>query len=232
MYDPASPPVVLVVGARRGSLGDAVVTELHAKGLSAYRAGITDEPLRLDIADRGNVWDILHTVDPTHVVCTVGMNQPTPFYSDDFYDTHATDHAVTNYLLPMYLLNAYAGYLADMPGSFVAISSNSAHVARSNSAAYCASKAALSMGLRCAARDASRAGKPLRIWGYEPGALTGTPMTQVVQKGLGKDAPMSRMLTAPAGLATAAVARVVARDLLDSGDVLHGCMVRLDNGEQ
>lgn len=233
MADHDRPATALVIGARRGSLGDQLVSYLHGMGMPAYRAGIVDEPLRLDIDDRNNVWDILHTVEPTHVVCTVGMNKPTPFYTDDFYDGRvALDHMYTNYLLPMWLLNAYAGYLADMPGTFVAISSNSAHIARSNSAAYCASKAALSMGIRCAARDATRAGKPLRIWGYEPGALLGTPMTNEVRAGLGKDVPMSRMLTNPAGLPVGQVARQIARDLLDAADVLHGTMVRLDNGEQ
>lgn len=231
MYNPADPPAVLVVGARHNSLGDAIAKELHAKGVVAYRAGIATEPIHLDCDDDASVFEALNSNHITHVVCTIGINRPEPFYTDDFRYS-ASEHMSVNFIKPMNLLNLFEDYLSGMPGTFVAISSNSAHVARSSSAAYCASKAALSMGLRCAARDLTRAGKPLRVWGYEPGALAGTPMTTAVRQGLDKAVAMSRMLTTPDGLAVPAVARVVARDLLDSGDVLHGCMVRLDAGEQ
>lgn len=231
MSDPAPAPAVLVVGARHNSLGDAIVKELHAKGVVAYRAGIATETLHLDITDTYSIQRVLREVHPTHVVCTVGRNEGMPVYHDDFLYA-AAEAMDVNYLAPMRLLNLFEDELSGLPGTFVAISSNSAHIARSSSAAYCASKAALSMGLRCAARDLTRAEKPLRVWGYEPGALLGTPMTQEVRRGLGKEVPMSRMLTSPAGLDVGTVAAVVARDLLVAGDVLHGCLVRLDNGEQ
>ena len=223
-------PVVLVVGARPGSLGHHIAEHVWLADVQVHRAGIVTEPIHLNVLDDTGVFEAFMNVKPTHVVCTIGTNHPEPFYTDEWQDA-AEDHMRVNYLMPMHLLNLYEDYLSGLPGTFIAISSNSAHIPRSSSAAYCASKAALSMGLRCAARDLTRAGKPLRVWGYEPGALLGTPMTREVTRGLGKDVPMSRMLTNPAGLPVAAVARIVARDLLDSPEVLHGCMVRLDNGE-
>lgn len=224
-------PSVLVVGARTDSLGDAIAVDLHQRGIVAHRAGISTEPIHLNAFDEAGVRQVVYDNNITHIVCTVGMNQPEPFYSDDWWIS-AEDHMRVNYLMPMRLLATFESCLDGMPGSFVAVSSNSAQIARSNSAAYCASKAALSMGLRCAARDLTRAGRPLRVWGYEPGALLDTPMTRQVTKGLGKDVPMSRMLVNPAGLPVPAVARMVARDLLDAGEVLHGSLVRLDAGEQ
>lgn len=222
---------VLVVGARKASLGDAIATELHDRGVVAYRAGIATEGIHLDARDPLATREVLGENAITHIVCTIGMNKPEPFYADEWWIS-AEDHMAVNYLMPMRLLAIFEDYLADMPGTFVAISSNSAHIARSNSAAYCASKAALSMGLRCAARDLSRAGKTLRVWGYEPGALVGTPMTRSVASNLPSGVPMSRMLVNPNGLEVRTVARMVARDLLDSGAVLHGSVVRLDAGEQ
>lgn len=223
-------PRVLIIGARKGSLGDHIATQLMLHGAETMVAGISTEPMHFDITDYGRCVQMMAELDPTHVVCTAGVNQGAPVYADG-WETLARDHMDANLFGPMNLLAAFEDWLEELPGTFVAISSNSAHIPRSNSAAYCASKAALSMALRCAARDLTRAGKPLRVWGYEPGALLGTPMTQQVSRGLGRDVPMSRMLTNPAGMPVQAVARVVARDLLDSADVLHGCMVRLDNGE-
>jgi len=225
-------PRVLVIGARKGSLGQLVADELVLKHeVVTYTAGITTEPIHLDASDYYSALERFNSIEPTHILCTVGLNQGGPFYESDWCGV-AQDLMEANYLSPMKLLAAFEAYLSGMPGTFVGISSNSAHIARSSSAAYCASKAALSMGLRCAARDVSRVGKPLKIWGYELGAMVGTPMTKEVRTRLGKDVPMSRQLTDPAGMPTAAVARVVARDLLDASPVLHGCMVRLDNGEQ
>lgn len=230
MNDHPAPTRVLVVGAKTGSLGDCIAGELRGKVDEVIRAGITREPVHLDVRDWDRCREVMGNVEPTHVICTVGANVGDPFYAPD-WQWLAKDLMDVNYIGPMNVLSAFENWLDGMPGTFVAISSNSASVARSSSAAYCASKAALSMGLRCAARDATRAGKPLAIWGYEPGALLATPMTSAVAGRLGADVPMSRMLTNPAGLPTMAVARIVARDVLDSGAVLHGTVVRLDNGD-
>lgn len=223
-------PRVLIVGARKDSLGDCIRRAMP-KRAAVTVAGISTEPLHLDVCDVRRCEEVIREVDPTHIICTAGVNQGLPFYANG-WETNARDHMDANFIGPMNLLTAFEEWLMGAPGTFVAISSNSAHIARSNSAAYCASKAALSMGLRCAARDLTRASKPLRVWGYEPGALAGTPMTKAVAHALERGVPMSRMLTSPAGLLPHDLARIVARDVLDASEVLHGCMVRLDNGDQ
>lgn len=228
---PPRKPRVLVVGARHNSLGWHIAAHAAIAGVEALTAGITTEPIHMACSDEWAIRSRLSDIRPTHVVCTIGVNEGLPVYGDEWTDL-AAEHMEVNFLRPMRLLRAFEDYLSGLPGTFVAISSNSARIARSSSAAYCASKAALSMGLRCAARDMTRAGNPLRVWGYEPGALAGTPMTKSVARGLGKNVPMSRMLTSPAGLPVGAVGRIVARDLLDSPEVLHGTIVPLDNGEQ
>ena len=229
--EPRRRPRVLVVGARTGSLGHYIADHIEALGVEAHMAGIATEPLHLDVTSEGRCHSILRELCPTHVVCTVGRNDGGPVYEDE-WEGVAREAMEVNFLGPMNLLRKYEEHLAGMPGTFVAISSNSAHIARSSSSAYCASKAALSMALRCAARDFTRAGIPLRVWGYEPGALAGTPMTVDVGRRLPHGTPMSRMLTNPAGMPVGAVARIVARDLLDSPEVLLGCIVRLDAGDQ
>jgi NAD(P)-dependent dehydrogenase (short-subunit alcohol dehydrogenase family) len=222
---------VLVVGAREGSLGHHVAAELHNAGAAVHTAGIGNEALKLNASFAHDARRVYEEVRPTHVVCTVGANIGGPVYGQSFIDD-AFDSMLFNYFYPMNLLTWYMEWLCGMPGTFVAVSSNSAHIARSNSGSYCASKAALSMGLRCAARDVSRAGLPVSIWGYEPGALADTPMTQAVQQRIGKETPMSRMLTHPAGLNTKMVANIIARDTIRHASVLHGSLVRLDNGDQ
>lgn len=222
---------VMVSGCRPGSLGNCIVQVLREQGVAAYAAGISDEIIQLPMNDHKAAMSAIETIQPTHVICTAGVNDGGPFYAEGWSDI-AEQVMKVNYLGPMTVLSEYQKWLEGMPGTFVAISSNSALIARSHSAAYCASKAALSMALRCAARDVARAGLPLHIWGYEPGAIFGTPMTQEVRKRLDHGVPLSRMLTTPEGLSPTSVARIIARDTLTAGDLLHGTMVRLDAGEQ
>lgn len=224
-------PRVLVVGAREGSLGAAVAEHVGRAGVQALTAGIAGEEMWLDASVPGLLLEAFEHWRPTHVVCTVGLNQPRAVYHESWRST-ADLLMDVNYMTPMQVMNTFHEWLAGMPGVYVAISSNSAHIARSQSAAYCASKAALSMGIRAAARDFSRAPGHFCCWVYEPGALLGTPMTNAIRSSLSKDISMSRMLTNPEGLPTEAVARMIARDLFENPLILHGCAVRLDNGEQ
>lgn len=222
---------VLVIGARHHSLGWHISAEISKLNIPVHAGGLYTEPINVDCTNYERLMEVYDTLRPTHVICTVGANKGGPVYEHEWWET-ADDLMQVNYLAPMKALTAFEEHLGGMPGTFIAISSNSAQIPRSSSAAYCASKAALSMGIRCAARDLSRAGKPLRVWGYEPGALLGTPMTREVRHRIGPDIAMSRMLTNPAGMPVEVVARMVARDALDASEALHGCMVRLDNGEQ
>lgn len=186
---------VLVVGARPQSLGDAVAAECVRRGYAAYTAGIQGEQIALDLLPTGTgmerLRETLANLQPKHIVCTVGFNMVGPPVGIDPFDWYRW-HMETNCIAPMRLLEAWTQALeevgTDSAGHYVAISSNSARLPRTRSAAYCASKAALSMALRVRAREVS--GAPV-IYGYEPGLLRGTPMTRKASEAI--DGPMTRM---------------------------------------
>ena len=119
------------------------------------------------------------------------------------------------------------------PGHFVAISSNSAHIARSGSAPYCASKAALSMAIRAEARDLARSYDLHTViaYTYEPGWLEGTAMSNDVASRYPGMQP-HRMLGLDAGLPPSRLAGMIAYNLRHCGRELNGCVLRVDAGEQ
>jgi NAD(P)-dependent dehydrogenase (short-subunit alcohol dehydrogenase family) len=180
---------ILVVGAKPGSIGDAIRLAAMFEDWHVVRGGIEAEEVEMDlVADNmGKLASALALVQPTHIVCTVGMNAPRPSYESDPAEWHRW-HYETNFLGPMRLLEAWSLLLKEEnPKSsglhhYVAISSNSSRVPRSGSAAYCASKAALSMGLRVKAREGAAAGSNLVVYGYEPGLVADTPMTRETEE--------------------------------------------------
>lgn len=232
-----SKPRVLVVGARRGSLGAAVAQTCLERGYEPYTAGIQDEQIDMDLMPTATsitrLMDILSNVQPTHIVCTVGLNMPEPEEQPDLFDWYRW-HYETNAIAPMRLLDAWLRCGAERTmvpyGHYVAISSNSARIPRTRSAAYCASKAALSMALRVKAREVS--GRPI-IYGYEPGLLTGTPMTTDVIHRLERPTAMHRMK--PPGLHEGIdpidLAALIVDTLGHNGLALNGAMIPYDADE-
>lgn len=240
---------LLVIGARIGSLGHAVLGVAEEKGWDVTSAGVSgDEDVSCDITDNAAVHKLFDNLvfDPWHsIVCTAGIN-----VEGSIRDTEGTcklmDSLVVNAVGPLYLLHAWQKWWLHnidethlalgndnieaplVPLHFVAVSSNSAHIARSQSLAYCASKAALSMGIRCAARELSHTW--LNVYGYEPGWLSGTPMSQEVQERLGFDAPRHR-IPGDRTVDPAALAHLIVRNLENRYSSLNGCMLRLDGGE-
>jgi NAD(P)-dependent dehydrogenase (short-subunit alcohol dehydrogenase family) len=152
---------------------------------------------------------------------------------------HVCDSMDVNYFGAMNVLDHWAvqwralGWKAGMHRpTFVAVSSNSAQLARSRSLAYCASKAALSMAIRCAAREL--APHSVNIWGVEPGWISDTPMSEAVharivaeQRGL----PNHRI---PGGreVHRRELGRFIAEHVSHEWDWMNGCMLRLDGGDQ
>lgn len=242
---------VLVVGARKYSLGwwiAETLKALYVDGMpeaatetsdgrwNIVTAGIdsNDEHVWLDLYGdrRAHLMDVLQDVKPDHIVCTAGINHPQSDFPilTDWYE----EHYRVNVVGPMRLLDVWESVAGDgwenvgHARHFVAISSNSAHIARTYSGAYCASKAALSMALRCKAREMK--GAPFVVYGYEPGLLAGTPMTAEVVGRLG-DKAASRIPGHPEGLPTPSLAAMVVRNLNASYE-LNGCLLRVDGGDQ
>lgn len=226
---------VLVVGSRPGSLGSAVRDILQNKGLRVATAGISGEELYCDVMSTTDTADVMNAVRPSQVVCTVGINEAYSLRADGFLGGVA-EHLDVNLMGPIRLLQYWVHMLEStevgtMPGpkQFVAVSSNSAHIARRQSLAYCASKAALSMALRVAAREL--AGEGLLVYGYEPGLLAGTPMTAGSADAF--PGPLHRMPgVKPEGLSVRDFAATIVANLTHPNQALHGAMLRLDAGEQ
>lgn len=241
--EPTVRPDVLVVGASgENSLGHAIVRELHDchwEFGAVNTAGITDEEIRLDLLRSPRISEVLMQCRPDIIVCTVGINQPVDIV-DAFLPAKMHNSFQTNVTGPMDLLRHFVASpvrpeRGDAVKKFVAISSNSARIARRNSVAYCASKAALSMALRVAARELAPAAQ-VAVWGYEPGLLDGTPMTLEVTKelvGYRSDALMHRMPgVPPEGLPPADLARRIVQDLATFSYAHNGVIIPFDAGEQ
>lgn len=218
---------LLVIGARKKSLGRMVASLWSDMYDSpAVTAGISgDEKEYLNLSDFKEIKDLLKAYQPDRVVVTVGVNN-FRLPREDFEDW-MLEHLRVNVVLPMRVWEAWSEVGFPKGAHFVAISSNSAHIPRSGSMAYCASKAALSMAIRVAARDMGKRGAPMIVYGYEPGLIKGTPMTE----GLEFAGPATRMLGLPDGLSKRAVATQIVMNLAYGGPELNGTLYRLDAGE-
>lgn len=216
---------VLVVGAREGSLGEAVsdILSEHYQ-VEVMTAGISGEDYLLDVTEAFTALP----EDIHHVVCTVGINL------HDDQDWLGIRQMQINYFGVMRLMQVALRYLPT-GGHFVAVSSNSAHIARTGSVGYCSSKAALSMGIRCVARqiskDEQRKERPI-VYGWEFGLLEATPMTADVTRRVGPDVPLTRMPGLPNGIPVDVAAQHVCDTLAHGWHELSGVMLRLDAGEQ
>ncbi len=240
---------LLVIGARVGSLGHYVAEIAAKQGWSVTTAGISgDENIDFDITDYASVYALFGESPERHsIVCTAGANIEGGITDKQLYGKLEMAMAI-NAVGPMHVLHAWQEwwlhnidetYMAgssevpqdapEVPMHFVAVSSNSAHIARSQSITYCMSKAALSMGIRCAAREL--AGTWLNVWGVEPGWLSGTPMSKEVNARFEYGAPRHR-IPGDRTVDPAALAHFIVGGLRNPYSSLNGCMLRMDGGEQ
>lgn len=236
---------LLVVGARAGSLGAYVQAIAAEQGWKVFTAGVSgEENIPLDVASHGAVQTMFD--EPWHsVVCTAGVNVEGSITDSSIRGKLYESFAI-NAVGPLHLLHCWQEWwlhnldetcmvegkgdqVPEYPMHFVAVSSNSASIARSKSLAYCASKAALSMGIRCAAREL--AGTWLNVWGVEPGWLSGTPMSKEVNNRFEYGVPRHR-IPGDRTVDPAALAHFIVGGLRNPYSSLNGCMIRLDGGEQ
>jgi 2,3-dihydro-2,3-dihydroxybenzoate dehydrogenase len=235
-------PSLLIVGAAQNSLGAAIAVEAYQAYdyAEVITAGISgDEQVKLDVNNRAGVHERLAELRPDAIVCTVGINEPAGIRTEHI-DLRMFDAFRVNCLGPLSILQEFIGSPVrperlTATKKFVAISSNSAHIPRRVSMPYCASKAALSMALRVAAREL--AGEGVQIWGYEPGLLAGTPMTEKVAEhfGQGTDPGQLRMHRmpgiSPEGIAVQDLAAQICFDLANFSPARNGVMIPFDADE-
>lgn len=218
---------LLVVGAAPNSLGEAIVKAAVNSSLFVATAGISGERFQMDVLDPIEVQNVLNWVQPMNIVVTTGINVGSRVGEGGEYLDQMEKSFAVNVTGVMGVLNAWLKVRGARDGSFVAVSSNSAHIARSNSAPYCASKAALSMAIRVAARELQ--GAPL-VYCYEFGLLRGTPMTQETEKRFGES--QTRMPGQPKGLYAEHAAERIVGDVVVPWVGLNGVCMRYDAGEQ
>lgn len=264
---------LLVVGARPNSLGEDIAEQ--ATHHRFFKDGDIDA---CDVTGHGDRWDagrprgheaVKHpfytnveslesvrsailSMRPTHVACTVGINNFVPDAGNgntteeyrgsiaSVMNINATGvMALAHEWLAMIMnsetLGADTWTMSERASGFhfAAVSSNSAHIARTNSAPYCMSKAALSMGMRCIARDSARIRLPVALTTYEPGFLSGTPMSLDIV-GSQDEFQEARYHRIPSGLAMQPtdLAEVILNGMSSSWNLMNGACIRLDGGEQ
>lgn len=225
----------LIVGARPGSLGWGMKALLEQMNLDVVTLGLTPgaEDYFLDLLDDQAVSEYLDVLQPGNVLCTAGINKEDTAFDPDFGDSFS-DHMAVNAYGPLKLLSRWVqGGGAQSGSKFCAVSSNSAHIARSRSTSYCMSKAALSMGIRCAARDFAKTNGPrVSIFAMEFGLLAGTPMTKEVEERIPEGAPLSRMVGMESGIPVMQACEVLMGWLMSETFALNGTTLRVDAGEQ
>lgn len=230
-------PNLLVVGAQPDSLGDWIAAEGRDAGYQVHMAGISGESIHLDITNSGDCERVIAERDYHSIVCTAGINQHSPYVFHHDVEEHMKVNATGPIVLLEYWLKKWKETERTSPMAplhFVGISSNSAHVARSMSAVYCMSKAALSMGLRCIARREAAHWREFNIYGYEPGWIDGTPMSEEVEERLMSDRGVIARHRIPGDrvVEPGVLAEMIVMNLRWLRSPLNGTMIRVDGGEQ
>lgn len=227
------PRRLLVVGSREGSLGEAIHGIAAARGEWPQGSLFTSDLPQTDVTNRKQVVAMLEHSNPTDIVCTVGVNFPDGGPGNMLRNMEE-QFRVNAYGPMVVLMEALDRWQAVFPPesgfNFIAVSSNSAHIARSESAGYCASKAALSMAVRSVARRHAATGV-VKAWVYEPGWINGTPMSDEVRMRLKANVKPHR-IPGGRGVNRVELASRIVEDLVVAPHWLNGTAQRFDGGEQ
>lgn len=234
---------LLVVGARPDSIGAHVAAWAqmlgsHNKIMTAGETAHEDVEFTADSLEQSIAWadELFHDYEPMHdVVCTVGVNHEGTL-SDPYTLGLMEEDFCINVLGPMAVLQAWLNYWRSHEHAnvgqlnFVVISSNSAGVVRSTGLPYNASKAALSMAVKCAARHTAANFDLLSIYAYEPGWVDNTPMSNDVAHRIPKGVPFTRT---PGGrtITPEDLASIIVHNLRLNTGMLNGTTLRIDGGE-
>jgi NAD(P)-dependent dehydrogenase (short-subunit alcohol dehydrogenase family) len=162
-----------VIGGRRG-IGKAITLELERHDIFVMASDETTVDAR-SVPQLAKAFD---QFKPNWIVYCAGVNQLMPAHT--FADADALNMMDINALGFMRVISLAAAAEAHLkPSSIVAISSDAARIPMRNSMAYCASKAALSMAVRCAARELAPA---IRVNAIAPGVVEGTAMSEAIDR--------------------------------------------------
>lgn len=156
-----------VIGGRRG-IGRVITLELEKYGAFVMASDETT----IDVGSHSQIQEAYLSFRPEQIVYCAGINRLMPLTA--FSDMNAVNIMDINVIGFMRVMANVASNTG-ITDSVVAVCSDAATHPMRNSIAYCASKAALSMAVRCAARELA----PLvRVNAVSPGIVAGTHMTR------------------------------------------------------
>ena len=183
---------VVVTGAS-GGVGRTLCDLFRAEGATVLGADVVaaDGVHPLDLTDdasvTGFVADALQTLGGLDVLCNVAGIQ-TFAKVEELSGELIRRHLDVNAVGPLLLAQGFAPALADSGGNIVSVASISALMGQPYNTAYCASKAALLLGMRALAVEL--AGRGIRVNCVSPGGID-TPMMDKAAQGLPADADWS-----------------------------------------
>jgi NAD(P)-dependent dehydrogenase (short-subunit alcohol dehydrogenase family) len=164
-----------IIGGTSG-IGAAVADRIRYSGNGPQTLLLTDE--NVDVTEPFALMRYIGRHKPIHeVVFCAGVNHPEMIGDGLTHKARITfDVNVVGFLNVLDQLRSEQGH---QPTSIVAVTSDAARIAMRGSIAYCASKAALSHAIRCAARELA---PTWRVNGVAPGIIADTPMTAAIDR--------------------------------------------------
>lgn len=229
---------MLVIGAQPGSLGEAIAlqADFFISGIQVRTTGVSGYEDETWPENPDNIQSGYFSSGPfTDVVCTIGVNVESVVGTSTFGSSIETSLSI-NALAPLLAAEAWLESIRRVAESrplemfqFVAISSNSAQIPRSMSVGYCASKAALTMGMRCLARQVADI-RNVSLFVYEPGWIEDTPMSEAVMERIGS-LPAHRIPGQRKGIRKSELVNMICDDLYLASPLLNGTVRRVDGGE-
>ena len=220
---------VWIIGGTSG-IGHAISHELM---LGSYDVTMTDEHTT-NVVIGSQLEEFLSFKPWEHIIYSAGFNKLAWMEAVQEVDLmHIFDVNVLGFIR---LMSAVARMpMEDMPTSVTAIVSDAATHPMRTSIAYCSSKAALAMAVRCAARELAHA---VRVNGVSPGIVEGTPMTEKTDQEIGTtrgwipaDVVLNSTQTVPVGRRgfPREIAQVVV-DVMEGPKYLTGSIIEVNGG--
>lgn len=179
---------VVVTGAS-GGVGGSLCDLFRTEGATVVGADVvaSEGVERLDLSDEASVSSFaasaLDRLGGLDVLCNVAGVQ-TFAKVEELSAQLLRRHLDVNAVGPLLLTQAFAPALAEAGGNVVSVASISALMGQPYNAAYCASKAALLLGMRSLAVEL--AGRGIRVNCVSPGGID-TPMIEKAAHGLPAD---------------------------------------------
>lgn len=159
---------VWIIGGTTG-IGAAVAHELGMSEL--YDVTMTDEHTT-NVVNYKELEEFMNFKEWHHIVYSAGINELA--WLENLTEVTMMKIMDVNVLGFMRLMRVVARNKKSKPNSVTAIVSDAATHPMRTSMVYCASKAALAMAVRCAARELA---PYIRVNGVSPGVVMGTPLT-------------------------------------------------------